>query len=203
MPIGQAKFGLLGGVADLGKLELIHTETITSATSAIDFKVADGTWDNSYNVHFVTYNNMTLTNSTQNILIQLFDSTGTIINGAEYNYALQQTDTNGSFSQARPPYLPYQAMYLATRTTNFTASLREEVTNGYFYIYNANDSSKYTFMTSHHTGFINISGGLYYSSLFGSGAHISAETTTGVRFMNFGAPSWDEGTISIYGIAEG
>jgi hypothetical protein len=26
MPIGQAKFGLLGGVADLGKLELIETK---------------------------------------------------------------------------------------------------------------------------------------------------------------------------------
>ena len=37
MPIGQAKFGLLGGVADLGKLELIETQTITTSSSSIDF----------------------------------------------------------------------------------------------------------------------------------------------------------------------
>ena len=36
MPIGQAKFGLLGGVADPGKLELIETQT-ASADSSLDF----------------------------------------------------------------------------------------------------------------------------------------------------------------------
>jgi len=33
MPIGQAKFGLLGGVVDPGKLELIETQTVTVVTS--------------------------------------------------------------------------------------------------------------------------------------------------------------------------
>ena len=36
MPLGAARFGLLGGVADLGKLELIETQTVTSVTN-IDF----------------------------------------------------------------------------------------------------------------------------------------------------------------------
>jgi len=34
MPIGQAKFGLLGGVADLGKLELIETINVTTSGTA-------------------------------------------------------------------------------------------------------------------------------------------------------------------------
>ena len=33
MPIGQAKFGLLGGVVDPGKLELLQTQTISSETA--------------------------------------------------------------------------------------------------------------------------------------------------------------------------
>ena len=183
-----------------GQLELIHTETITSSTSAIDFKVSAGTWDNTYDVHFVTYNNLTFTNSTQSAFIQLFDNTETIISGAEYSYALQQCDTNGSFTANKPPYLPYQAMLLASRTTNQTSANREYNNNGYFYVYNSNNSYKYSYLTSHHTGWINISGSLYYCSLFGSGMHQTSEEIYGIRFMNFGTPSWNEGTISIYGI---
>ena len=34
MPLGAARFGLLGGVADLGKLELIETQTVSSVLSS-------------------------------------------------------------------------------------------------------------------------------------------------------------------------
>ena len=40
MPLGAARFGLLGGVADLGKLELIETQTVSSATAYLDFTSA-------------------------------------------------------------------------------------------------------------------------------------------------------------------
>jgi archaellin len=185
-----------------GQLELIHTETLSAGTSTIDLKVADGTWDNSYNVHFLTYSNLTIVNGTTGVLAQFFDSTGTIINGTEYHYAVQNCTSNGTFTEHRPPYLPYQAMYLTQTTTNNTSSNREYNQQGYIYIYNANDSSKYTFISNQFTGFRNISGTIHQASNFGSGVHISAETTTGIRFMNFGAQSWDEGTISLYGIKE-
>lgn len=48
MPIGQAKFGLLGGVVDPGKLELLETKTISSATA--DFTSLDVS---NYKVHFL------------------------------------------------------------------------------------------------------------------------------------------------------
>jgi len=183
-----------------GQLELIHTETLSASTSTIDLKVANGTWDNSYNVHFLTYSNLTIVNGTTNVLAQFFDSTGTIINGAEYQYAVQNCTSNGTFTEYKPPYRPYQAMYLSEATTNNTSSNREYNQQGYIYIYNANDSSKYTFITNHFTGFRNISGTIHQASDFGSGVHLSAETTTGIRFMNFSAQSWNEGTISLYGI---
>ena len=37
MPLGAGRFGLLGGVADLGKLELIQTQTISSSTANMNF----------------------------------------------------------------------------------------------------------------------------------------------------------------------
>ena len=52
MPIGQAKFGLLGGVADPGKLELIETKNVSSSSSAIFTSIQEST----YNVHFLTVN---------------------------------------------------------------------------------------------------------------------------------------------------
>ena len=185
-----------------GQLELIHTETISSSASTIDFNIANGTWDNSYDAHFMTYNNLTITDGTTNVLAQLFDSTGTIINGAEYHYAVQNCTANGTFTEQKPPYLSYQAMYLAETTTNNPSSNNEYVQNGYIYIYNANDSTKYTFITNAFTGFRNISGSFHQASDFGGGVHITAEVTTGLRFMNFSSMSWDEGVISLYGIKE-
>ena len=55
MPLGSARFGLLGGVLDLGKLELIETQTYSSATANIDFTSID---ESKYNVHFMTFNNV-------------------------------------------------------------------------------------------------------------------------------------------------
>ena len=49
MPLGAARFGLLGGVADLGKLELIETKT-ASSTKVIFSSIQEST----YNVHFLT-----------------------------------------------------------------------------------------------------------------------------------------------------
>ena len=51
MPIGQAKFGLLGGVPDLGKLELIETKIHSSDVPEVDFTDIK---EDIYNVHFMT-----------------------------------------------------------------------------------------------------------------------------------------------------
>ena len=52
MPIGQAKFGLLGGVADPGKLELIETQTASGSAQFRFYFIQEST----YNVHFLTFN---------------------------------------------------------------------------------------------------------------------------------------------------
>ena len=50
MPLGAARFGLLGGVADLGKLELIETQTFSTVSTVTFTSIQEST----YNVHFLS-----------------------------------------------------------------------------------------------------------------------------------------------------
>jgi len=50
-PLGAARFGLLGGVADLGKLELIETLNVSGSSTAEFLNLQESTYD----VHFVTF----------------------------------------------------------------------------------------------------------------------------------------------------
>ena len=60
MPLGAARFGLSG--ADLGKLELIQTQTFTT-TLNVDFTSID---ESTYNVHFATISSYPLRSDPRN-----------------------------------------------------------------------------------------------------------------------------------------
>ena len=69
--------------------------------------------------------------------------------------------------------------------------------NGYFYVYNAGDSAKYTFITQH-TSVIDNGGDFNMS--FGSGVLPQASTVDGIRVkVNSGTFS---GTIKLYGVKQ-
>ena len=53
MPLGAARFGLSG--ADLGKLELIDTQTISGTVAQVDFTSIK---ESTYNVHLLMLSNM-------------------------------------------------------------------------------------------------------------------------------------------------
>jgi len=73
--------------------------------------------------------------------------------------------------------------------------------NGYCYMYNAGDSSKFTFFTNHNSFFqTNVA----YGMEFGSSVYAVASTINAVRFA-FGAVNGtniESGKISAFGIAE-
>jgi len=81
MPIGQAKFGLLGGVVDPGKLELIETVN-ASAVSSFDFSTLG-----TYNVHFLTYNDLFNSSNDKGFGIRLYES-GVLETASVYQLAL-------------------------------------------------------------------------------------------------------------------
>ena len=186
MPLGAARFGLLGGVADLGKLELIETQT-ASNVNFLDFTSIQ---ESTYNVHFVTVTNLQATGSSTGANVQLFES-GVIETGSVYQYAYQEQDLGTStVTEARST----SATSIGIDYDFDPATPR----NNYFYLYNAGDSSKYTFATWHYAGINN--GGLVYK--FGSGVLPQTSTVDGFRIQSSGANNIDIDSVSLYGIAE-
>jgi len=189
MPIGQAKFGLLGGVADLGKLELISTQTVSSV-SFIDFKESDGTFDTSYGVHFLQYSNFQVSVDNTENYIRFYES-GVLETASVYQYAYQYGRANAT--QGDVQSTAQDKLFCSSGL----GTAGNETGSGYHYFYNLGNSSKYSFITSHWYN-IEASGVPVY--VFGSGVLPQASTVDGIRvYPNSGTVS---GTASLYGIAE-
>jgi len=184
MPLGASRFGLLGGVADLGKLELIETQT-ASADSSVDF-IDLAT--NSYNVYFVTVNDLQ-TSATSNARIKFSNNNGTSFIASGYQYAFQRGTTGGSFVETNSTSDTRIKMSLLSDTSTGSSG------NGYFYLYNLLDSAKYSFTT-----FQNISSFSDERFAFGSGVLPTAETHNAFQIQP--SAGTISGNFSLYGIAE-
>ena len=166
-----------------GQLDLIETKTASSLTTPnyIDFSSIQS---NVYDVHFFTWS-MEGTNSNP-MYIQFFES-GTIESGSNYQYANQYGGTDGSFSDGeRSDSATY--IHLGTSKSDAGGAL----TQGYVYLYNLGDSTKYSFAS--------------YQSVkedyfrFGSGAMTQTSVVDGIRFGKTGSTSYDILGASLYGI---
>ena len=184
MPLGAGRFGLLGGVADLGKLELIETKT-ASADTTVDFTSIQ---EDVYNVHFAIIN-VDLSN-TSSVNIRFFES-GVLETGTVYQYAYQNGQATGSFSESQSTA---HASLFATRTGG-----TNEPRQAYNYFYNLGDSSKYSFLTMQ--GVSRQSPTTALDMRFGSGLMKQASQVDGIRFTETGGGNLT-GTISLYGISE-
>jgi len=186
MPLGAARFGLLGGVADLGKLELIETQTVSNV-NYVDFTNLQ---ESTYNVHFVTVSNLQATTTSTAAYVQLFES-GVIETGSVYQFAYQEQDLGAGTVTEN----------ISTTATSIGIDYDFDPAtprNNYFYLYNAGDSSKYTFATWHYAGLNN--GGLVYK--FGSGVLPQTSTVDGFRILSSTVSNINIDSVSLYGIAE-
>ena len=191
MPIGQAKFGLLGGVVDPGKLELIETKTVTTP-EVLDFTSIQ---ESTYNVHFLTYNNVLFSNVTsfEAVSFQLYES-GVLETASVYQYAHQYGTSGGTFGENKSTGTASILVSIASGNTT------PETSNGYIYFYNLGNSAKYSFATFHNTQFS--TGTNDYTMTFGSAVLPQASTVDGIRFKSQNTANLTQGTISLYGIAE-
>jgi hypothetical protein len=183
MPLGAARFGLLGGVADLGKLELIETQTFTTVLN-VDFTSID---ESTYNVHFATVSVDRQTTSGESIGIQFYES-GVLETATVYQFAYQNGEAGGTFSESK-----------STGANRIFATAFVDAGDkkfSYNYFYNLGDSSKYSFQTMQSTAIQ----GTNYKMRFGSGVLPQASTVDGIRFTSVTGTM--TGTISLYGIAE-
>ena len=186
MPIGQAKFGLLGGVADPGKLELIETQTISSGVPFVHFSNIK---EDIYNVHFLTYNNITFAPSGITYIGYQLTEGGTLETGNVYQYAYQFNSVTGGAGEVRST--GDNNMNIGVATSN------SMVFGGYSYLYNLGDSSKYSFGT----GMTNVAqtGGTSFTSFYSS-VLPQASQVTQIRFMNDLSENFTAGSISLYGL---
>jgi len=169
-----------------GQLELIETKDLTGTTpTTIDFTDLK---EDIYNVHFLTYNNLQITGSDTIRARVSNDGGSTFESTSQYDTALQTMTTAGSFSEStRQNFQSFDR--IGQNAVN-------QAYNGYIYIYNAGDSTKFTFLTAHVT---NQNDGFR----FGSYVYHEAETVNAFRLLLTSNTFKDVGSVvSLYGIKE-
>jgi len=192
MPIGQAKFGLLGGVVDPGKLELIETQTVTGVNSVEFTNIKE----DIYNVNFLTINNFNQ-NGGDNFGMRflLSNDGGTSYETSNYQMAYFEITPDGNTSENRSTS---RAHFQNTIVSLDRDTSPRSVGGGYYYLYNLGNSSKYSFQSNH-----TMSGaGAVIGASFGSAVYTVAETINAFKFDDFGSSYSLWATFSLYGIAE-
>ena len=168
-----------------GQLEFIESVTADDSVAYYDF---DNLGD--YNVHFLTANNIQAASTTaQNLDIRV--KVGGTAQTSGYQFAQQLGNGAGTFSESKSTGFN-QFIWLPNVDNETNAAA-----NGYAYIYNATDSTKYTYGTFQtvikqdiHTPRIS----------FGSNVFTTANQCSGLRVFMADTGNIASGTVSLYGI---
>jgi hypothetical protein len=169
-----------------GQLELIETQTVSSAVAQVDF-----TNLGTYNVHFMTFNDIHSVPDNVITSVRFFESE-VLETASVYKFAYQYGNVNGSFGESKST--GEDRIKILMNQGNAT----NETANGYSYFYNLIDSSKYSFTTFQSMTINNQPNG---NMNFGSGVLPQASSVTGIRvYIKEGNIA--SGDISLYGIKE-
>ena len=172
-----------------GQLELIETQTYSSAVTAIDFTSIQ---ESTYNVHFMTCSQMNAAvDNIHTMNIRLYES-GTLETGGVYYSARQNAGLHPTvgFNENRST----SANKIALQYGSGTATGESE--SAYIYFYNLGDSSNYSFVSWHSVGLNNDA---YFVSAFGSGALPQASQVDGIRLLT-NSNNYSDFKVSLYGI---
>ena len=164
-----------------GKLVQVATETVTSAVAQVDL-VGTTTDD----VYVIFANNVTPSSDTQNFRFRVLESS-TPNTTANYDYAHKFLTTGGTFGN-----------FSDTNQTSIrfvsTGTATGEQTNQLVYIYNANNSSEYTFFTQEQSQLNETS---TLTGVQGGGVFTSSSQVNGIRLF-FESGNIASGTFTLY-----
>ena len=170
-----------------GSLE--HIITSTASSSTIDFVDKFS----NYDVHLIQLINCVPSVQTE-FGIKFSNDSGSSYETTNYQFANQRCFVNGTFEERK-----------STSQTSIRLGGDVETSDNlcsYIYIYNANDSSKYTFITQHSV-FTGTSGGGGFGAEFGGGVYAQAETVNGIRIgQATTASAFTSGTAKLYGVKQ-
>ena len=126
MPLGAARFGL-GGV-DLGKLELIETQTVSGVTTVTFTSIKE----TIYNVHFMTFNNINFSAGSDRLDARYSNDGGsTYESGSNYQRAHQAGNTSPNFTESR------STSETSTRVSGLSDTGTNDTAQGYNFFYSS------------------------------------------------------------------
>ena len=163
-----------------GSLELIQSQTISSATASINF-----TNLGNYDVHFLTILGYeTDGGGAEFVRVRFSNDGGSSYENSNYQVAQQVCATGGTFTEVRST---------SDTAIELAYTSNTEQSNNYVYLYNLNNSSKYSFAT-----FQGMKQGADMS--FGGGVYAVAETINALQVITGSA--CDVAVIKLYGVKQ-
>tara|TARA_B100000902_G_scaffold387014_1_gene430470 strand:- start:14039 stop:14572 length:534 start_codon:yes stop_codon:yes gene_type:complete len=172
-------------------LQFINKTEITSGSQNVN---VDNVFSDQYKVYVVQLIGVVMSTDVSNDIegIRFIDNSGSVVTGNEYAYASLAMYAGGSFGEVQ------STSDGKIRLFSITDQVSQGQTGGTLYIFNPNDSSSYTFLTTQGYGF-NSSDNLGGNK--GIGVHKSAETIRGFQFHESNtARKFGGGTIVTYGV---
>ena len=178
--------GFLGG-----SLELIESQTVTGSAGLEFTNIKEDVYD----VHLIKFHSVHTTSNTSNTDYRLRVSTngGTSYVAVGYDNASQSGTAAGSFSENRSTSAT--ELFLTFTSDNATNNANA---NGYSYLYNLGNSSKYSFQTYHTATQINNS---TFVMFYGGGVYDSANTVNALQITTRTGFNFD-GTFELFGIKQ-
>jgi len=170
-----------------GQLELIETKTFSSTVSVIDFNDIK---QDTYNVHFMTFNNMKTAGDNQETICLRFMVGGVVQTSANYIRAMQRFSSDSAlFGESKTTDSKVAFVY-------GTGTATGEGTSGYAYLYNLGDSTKYSFVTGQVTS---LTSEAKYAGAFGSSVYNVANAVNGIQVLK-NSGNYSAFSVSLYGI---
>ena len=164
-----------------GKLVQVATNTVTSAVAQVDL-IGTTTDD----VYVIFANNVSPSSDSQNFRFRVLES-GTANTTSNYDYAHKFLTTGGAYGN-----------FTDTNQTSIrfvsTGTATGEQTNQIIYIYNANDSSEYTFFLQEQSQLNETS---VLTGVQGGGVFTSSSQVNGIRLF-FESGNIASGTFTLY-----
>ena len=174
-------------LTQFGQLELIETQTVDDSDFSENILYVDFTNLGDYDVHFLTYSDF----QTQGYgypSVRFSNNGGSSFISAGYQYAYFSYYNTSSFQESRS---------ISADTIRLSHNQYQNM-NGYVYLYNLLDSTKYSFTTSHNS---NVAGNNVTNDMaFGSGVKPTTEVHNAIRFRMNNANYIGALKISLYGI---
>jgi len=172
-----------------GSLELIQEQTVSNVATC-NFTNIQGA---NYDVHLLQIENMFGATDNEATYLRFSNDSGSSFESSGYQYAFQNGRVDGIFETHA------STSTSAINLTNNAGNGTNESTNLYCYIYNANNSSKYTFST--HQGTFFYQSATAMTMAFGGGVYPTAETINGFQILK-DSGNITSAKISLYGVKQ-